>query len=421
MEQITNFFSRLSTYNAEHPILFDIFSAIGLIVLAVVLNFFTTKVILRVVRHFVGKTTTHWDDILVEKGFFRKLSHLLPALVIYILAPVISNSDTTLILIQKAAQIYMLLAALLTIDAFLSSVVDIYRGYSSYRKMPIRSVVQVIKIAVFIIIGVSILSIIIGRSPAFFIGGIGAMTAVLMLIFKDPILGFVAGIQLSANNMVQIGDWIEMPQYGADGDVVDISLTTVKVQNWDKTVSTIPTFALVSDSVKNWRGMSESGGRRIKRSINIDMSSVKFCDERMIEKFRKFQHIKEYIDKKKEELSEYNKQNNIDDSELVNCRRLTNIGTFRAYLTSYLREHPKINKNLTFLVRQLQPGPTGIPIEVYVFSNDQVWANYEAIQADIFDHILAIIPEFELRIFQNPSGADFKSLSGGPYQDYATD
>lgn len=411
MDKILDYYSRFSTYNAEHPIMFDVFSVLALVLLAVIMNFFTAKVILRAVEHFVGKTATHWDDILVKRGFFKKLSHLAPAIVIFALAPVISNSDTTLILIQKAAQIYMLVAALLTIDAFLSTVVDIYRGYSVYRKMPIRSVVQVIKIVVFLIIAVVILSIIIGRSPAFFIGGIGAMTAVLMLVFKDPILGFVAGIQLSANNMVQIGDWIEMPKYGADGDVIDISLTTVKVQNWDKTISTIPTFALVSDSVKNWRGMSESGGRRIKRSINIDMSSVKFCDERMLDKFKRFQHIKEYIEKKKEELSEYNKQNNIDDSELVNCRRLTNIGTFRAYLVAYLREHPKINTNLTFLVRQLQPGPTGIPIEVYVFSNDQVWANYEAIQADIFDHILAIIPEFELRVFQNPTGSDFQSLS----------
>jgi len=413
MEQITNFFSALGVYNAQYPVLFDILSLIGLTVLAYIANFITKKIILRTIEHFTARTSTRWDDLLVERGVFRRLSHFTPAIVIYVMAPFVFNSDTAILLTKKIAQIYMLLVAVFTIDAFLSSVIDIYRSYSVSQKMPIKSMIQVVKILIFLVIGVVILSIIIGRSPAFFIGGIGAMTAVLMLIFKDPILGFVAGIQLSANNMVRIGDWIEMPKYGADGDVVDISLTTVKVQNWDKTISTIPTFALVSDGVKNWRGMSESGGRRIKRSINIDMSSVKFCTEEMLEKFRKFQHISKYIEEKRKELSEYNMNTKIDDSELVNGRRLTNIGTFRAYLTSYLRDHPKINKNLTFLIRQLEPGPEGMPLEVYVFSNDQVWANYEAIQADIFDHIMAVIPEFELRVFQNPTGADFQSLTNG--------
>jgi len=213
------------------------------------------------------------------------------------------------------------------------------------------------------------------------------------------------------SKMVRVGDWIEMPKYGADGDVVDISLTTVKVQNWDKTIITIPTFALVSEGVKNWRGMSESGGRRIKRSIYIDMTSVKFCNKEMTEKFSQIKYLSGYIQNKEKELSEFNSQKNIDDSVLVNGRRMTNIGTFRAYLVSYLKDHPKINKNLTFLIRQLDPGPNGLPIEIYVFSSDQVWANYEAIQADIFDHILAIIPEFELKVFQNPTGADFQNLA----------
>ena len=305
----------------------------------------------------------------------------------------------------------MLFVAVLTIEAFLSSVVDIYHSYDTSRKFPVRIIVQVAKILLYAVIGIIILSTVIGKSPAFFIGGLGAMAAVLMLIFKDPILGLVAGIQLSANKMVRVGDWIEMPKYGADGDVVDISLTTVKVQNWDKTIITIPTFALVSEGVKNWRGMSESGGRRIKRSIYIDMTSVKFCNKEMTEKFSKIKYLSDYIQGKEKELSEFNSQKNIDDSVLVNGRRMTNIGTFRAYLVSYLKDHPKINKNLTFLIRQLDPGPNGLPIEIYVFSSDQVWANYEAIQADIFDHILAIIPEFELKVFQNPTGADFQNLA----------
>ena len=411
MDQVTSILDSLGVFNSEHPVLFDVFSLIGIFLLAVVADFIAKRLLLKSVESLAGKTKTHWDDYLVSRGVFSKLAHLVPAVVVYVLVPLVINNTTAVEVIQKAVQIFMLFVAVLVINSFLSAVVDIYRSYSVSKKMPIKSMVQVVKLVIFLVIGIIILSIIIGRSPAFFIGGIGAMTAVLMLIFKDPILGFAAGIQLSANNMVQVGDWIEMPKYGADGDVIDISLTTVKVQNWDKTISTIPTFALVSEGVKNWRGMSESGGRRIKRSINIDMSSVKFCDDRMLEKFSKFDHLKEYIEKKKDELSEYNKQKNIDDSELVNGRRLTNIGTFRAYLTAYLKDHPKINKNLTFLIRQLEPGPNGMPIEIYVFSNDQIWANYEAIQADIFDHIIAVVPEFELRVFQNPTGADFQSIS----------
>ncbi|GJM16751.1 MAG: hypothetical protein DHS20C13_20780 [Thermodesulfobacteriota bacterium] len=305
----------------------------------------------------------------------------------------------------------MLFVAIFTIDAFLSSVVDIYHNYDDAGRFPVRIIAQVAKILIFAIIGIIIVSILIGQSPAFFIGGLGAMAAVLMLIFKDPILGLAAGIQLSANKMVRLGDWIEMPKYGADGDVVDISLTTVKIQNFDKTIVTVPTFALVSDGVRNWRGMSESGGRRIKRSIYIDMSSVKFCTQEMIEKFSKIQCLSNYIIDKKKELSDYNSQSNIDDTVLVNGRRMTNLGTFRAYLVSYLKDHPKIHKDLTLLVRQLDPGPTGLPIEVYVFTNDQVWANYESIQADIFDHILAVIPEFDLRVYQNPTGSDFQNLT----------
>jgi len=231
-----------------------------------------------------------------------------------------------------------------------------------------------------------------------------------MLVFKDSILGFVASIQLASNNMICLGDWIEMPKYGADGDVIDISLNTVKVQNWDKTVSTIPTYAFISDAFKHWRGMSESGGRRIKRSINIDMNSVRFCDEAMIARFKKFQYLTGYIQEKIKELSEFNRVGNIDESEVVNGRRLTNIGTFRAYVKEYLHHHPKIHKDMTFLIRHLQPNENGLPIEIYVFSNDQAWANYEAIQADIFDHILSVIPEFSLRVFQNPTGSDFKKL-----------
>jgi miniconductance mechanosensitive channel len=229
-------------------------------------------------------------------------------------------------------------------------------------------------------------------------------------VFKDPILGFAAGIQLSANKMVMIGDWVEMPKYDADGDVIEVGLTTVKVQNWDKTITMIPTYSLISESFKNWRGMQDSGGRRIKRSIHIDISSIRFCTGEMLERFAKIQYISDYIAEKKEEVAAHNQTHRVDTSILVNGRHLTNVGTFRAYVEAYLRHHPLINQEMTFLVRQLAPTEHGLPIEIYVFSRDKVWANYEAIQADIFDHLLAVVPEFDLQVFQNPTGSDFQGL-----------
>jgi miniconductance mechanosensitive channel len=256
------------------------------------------------------------------------------------------------------------------------------------------------------------ISIVIDQSPLILLSGLGALTAVILLIFKDSILGLVAGIQLVANDMVRPGDWIEMPKYGADGDVIEITLNTVKVQNWDKTITTIPTYALISDSFKNWRGMQESGGRRIKRAVYVDVSSVRFCTPEMTAKFSRIKVLEEYIARKQAEMREYNEKHGIDDAVLVNGRRMTNLGTFRAYLVEYLKRHPKIHQDMTFLVRHLQPTELGLPIEIYVCSNDQEWSNYEGIQADIFDHIFASLPEFGLRPFQSPTGSDIASLGG---------
>ncbi len=411
LEKFETWFSAELGLHQLAPIVMDLIILAMLVVLAIIANYLAKRFILKIVEHVASKSSTEWDDVLVKRKFFRRLSHFAPALVIYLMSSVLFENDTAIIVTRRIAEIYMLIVTIFTIDAFLSSVVDIYHSYDNAREVPVRIIVQVVKIFLYAILAIIILSTVIGKSPAFFIGGLGAMAAVLMLIFKDPILGLAAGIQLSANKMVRVGDWIEMPKYGADGDVIDISLTTVKVQNWDKTIITIPTFALVSEGVKNWRGMSESGGRRIKRSIFIDMTSVKFCTQEMIEKFSKIQYLSNYVLDKKKELSDFNEQRDIDNTILVNGRRMTNLGTFRAYLVSYLKDHPKINKNLTFLVRQLDPGPTGLPIEIYVFSSDQVWANYESIQADIFDHILAVIPEFDLRVYQNPTGSDFQNLA----------
>lgn len=354
----------------------------------------------------VKKTPYQWDDVLAECRVFEKFAHVLPAVALYYVFVWWFQSPMLVVF----SQIYLIFAVLLGTSTLLDAVVILYNKLKISEKFPIKVFVQVIKIILWITAIILTISTLLGKNPVYLLGGLGAMTAVLLLIFKDSILGLVAGIQISSNDMVRLGDWVEMPKHGADGDVIDISLTTVKIQNFDKTITTIPTYTMVSDSFKNWRGMSQSAGRRIKRNINIDMRSVKFCDESMLERFASFRHISEYIARKKDELTKFNAENGIDDSVLVNGRRMTNLGTFRAYLEGYLRNHPKINKDMTFLVRQLQPTETGLPIEIYVFCSDKIWANYEAIQADIFDHILAVIPEFDLKVFQNPTGADFEKL-----------
>jgi len=398
MDVIKDWLIRLGLGEAAAVFGVRILAIVAMIVVACIAYIIAKRILLRIVKRLVERSKTIWDNILFERKVFNRFSYFAPALVIYWMAPfVLSGSSAAIATLQLVAKIYMVIVGLLVFDSFLNSVVDIYRTFEFSHKRPIRGFVQGAKIILFILAGIVILGMITGNSPTILLGGLGAM--------------FVAGIQLSANKMIHIGDWIEMPKYGADGDVIDVALTTVKVQNWDKTIATIPTYALISDSFKNWRGMSESGGRRIKRAIYIDMSSVKFCTEEMLEKFKKIKYISEYIERKTEEIKEHNLAAGVDESELVNGRHLTNIGTFRAYVVAYLRNHPKIHQEMTFLVRHLEPTPNGLPIQIYVFSNDQVWANYEAIQADIFDHILAVIPKFELRIFQNPTGADLQSLA----------
>ncbi len=383
----------------------------AILVLAFIAHAIVRRILLKGIVFLVRKSKTHWDDALVRRNFFKRLAHFAPALVIYFTAPLVFKGYATAIhLLRQVAEIYMILVGLLVIDAFLNVLHDIYQTFDFAHRLPIRGFLQVAKLIVVIFAGIIIISMLVGESPMILLGSFSAMTAVLLLIFKDAILGFVAGIQLSANDMVRIGDWIEMPDYGADGDVIDVTLTTVKVQNFDKTITTIPAYSLISDSFRNWRGMKESGGRRIKRAVYIDMTSIRFCTPEMLEKFKKYKFITEYIERKQKELKEWNEKMGIDNTVLVNGRRLTNIGTFRAYLIEYLRHHPMIHQEMTFLVRHLQPTDRGLPIQVYVFSKDNVWANYEAIQADIFDHILAVIPHFDLRVFQNPTGADFRAV-----------
>ena len=386
--------------------------AYALVILASILaDLVARRVILSAVRRLIQRSKTNWDDVLLRRKVFTKLAHVAPALVLYLLIPLALDGYPRLIsLHMSAVLIYMILVGVLAVDSLLNAIHDIYSTFEVSKEIPIRSFVQVLKIVLYFLSGIFVISIILDRTPLYFLSGLGALTAVFMLIFRDAILGFVAGIQLTANRMVSQGDWLEMPRYGADGDVLEVSLTIVKVQNWDKTITTIPTYALISESFKNWRGMQESGGRRIKRSIHIDMSSIRFCTEEMIKRFSQIQYISEYVDTKRVELAEYNRSSDVDESSLANGRRMTNIGTFRAYIRSYLRNHPMINQDMTFIIRQLDPGEFGLPIEIYVFCKDVRWAHYEAVQADIFDHLLAVVPEFDLRVFQNPASGDFQAL-----------
>ena len=385
-------------------------------VLIIVLSFITDLLakhfILKGLSAIISRTATQWDDMILKKKVLNRLAHLAPAIVIYLsIAIPFEDYDWLITLIKEVVLIYMIAIGIRAINAFLNASLAIYTSYEISNKIPIKGFIQVFKILMYFTSGIFIISILLDKTPIYLFSSLGAITAILMFIFKDAILGFIAGIQLSANGMVANGDWIEMPKYGADGDIIEIALTTVKVQNWDKTITTIPTYALITESFKNWRGMSESGGRRIKRSISIDMNTIQFCTADMLERFSKIQYISAYIEEKKIEVQNNNKLEQVDNSSLVNGRRMTNIGTFRAYVKAYLSKHPMINKDMTFLVRQLAPTEHGLPIEVYVFSKDQEWANYEDIQSNIFDHILAVVPEFDLRVFQDPSGRDFNKLA----------
>ena len=397
----------------DYPILSNILP-LFLLAIASYLSFkITRKFLIRLITSQIKKSKTKLDDILIKNHLFLRISYLVPLLIIdnfsYILT---SNLPVTISTIDTAVTILTILIFNRIIDSILSSFADAYAG--RYKQIPLKSYMQIFKIFVIILTGLIILSILSGISPWGLIGSIGALGAVLLLIFRDTILSLIANLQITSNKLVQLHDWIEAPAFGADGDVIEIALHTIKVQNWDKTITVIPTHKLIDNSFKNWRGMEQSGGRRIKRSINIDLTSIKLCDDKMISNLNKIDLLSSYLKDKKTSLSKSNK--NIqkgDDFHYLNSRNLTNIGTFRAYIVAYLRNHENISENMTFLVRQLPASENGLPIEIYVFSNDNEWINYENIQSDIFDHLIASTKYFDLRIFQNPSGHDFKSIVKG--------
>lgn len=394
---LQNFYAEIE-YNSA---LYNGLSLVLILLAASVMHMLGKLILNSIVYRGVKKTKTQWDDALHEHGFFNRLVHLIPALTVFLFTHLVLDADSLLIaIVIKAALLYMMFVALLSFSALLNTLEDWYNTTQFAKQASITGFIQVAKLMfaiLFILFGVSL---IVDRSPLLLLSGLTAIAAVLLLIFRDTILGFVAGIQITANRLFANGDWIQINRYSVDGEIIELGLTNVKVRNWDNTISTLPTYTLTNESIKNWRGMQESGGRRIKRSIYIDMHSIELYDNDSLQQVAKIRYIAKYIEDKITELREYHKDHSIDENDLLNRRALTNIGTFRAYLTAYLTHHPNINQEMTLMIRQLPPSELGLPLEIYCFCSDKAWVNYEMIQADIFDHILAMLPLFKLRAYQ---------------------
>ena len=422
--------NRLQLSEGNSSIAYLAFAILAILLVAWLSNFLVKRFVLKFIRTLTQKTKTRVGKYLIEEKFFHRLSHLAPAFVISALSSLCfsgapnteaveaatatsgSSAVTLLSVIDTLVNLYLVFIGLWVIDALINTSLKLYQHSKLSNKLPLKGVSQALKIVINASGVIFILSILLNKSPLYFFSGLGALTAVLLLVFKDAILGLVAGIQLSVNNMIRPGDWIEMPKYGADGDVIEVSLTTVKVQNWDKTITSIPAHALVSDAFKNWRGMSESGGRRIKRSIFIDVSSIKFLDQAKLSELKKIDLLEDYLKTKLEEIGQDEESESSNENFSLNQRNLTNVGTFRAYCLAYLRANPSIHKEgMTFLVRQLAPSEKGVPIEIYVFVTDTRWVHYESIQGDIFDHLLASLHTFDLRAFQLPSDSSLTKLA----------
>ncbi len=393
------------------PELQTLYATALLIFVAWLSNWVVKRVLVRGLYRIASR---YGDAPLQDFGIIKRLSNIVPALVISIGIGAIPGLPETLVtIVRNVSSGFIVLTLALALSAFLDIINHLYQRRPDSDMHPIKGYLQVIKILVFAIATLLIIAALIDRSPLILLSGLGAMAAVLMLIFQDTLLSLVASVQISSNDLVRVGDWIEVPELNADGDVIDIALHTVKVQNWDKTITMIPTKRLISDSFKNWRGMTDAGGRRIKRSLYLDQQSVHFLDVEEVRRLHRFSLLGEYLKGKQQEIEEWNTRLAESGMEPVNTRRLTNIGCFRAYIVNYLRSHPEVNKSLTLMARQLNPTADGLPLQVYCFTNTTSWIPYEGIQSDIFDHLMAILPEFGLRLFQHPSGADLSELGIG--------
>ncbi|MEJ2112715.1 MAG: mechanosensitive ion channel [Flavobacteriaceae bacterium] len=391
---------------AKYVNMFVLLLALAIIVFIV--DFIVRKILLSMFTTFSKRTKSNFDDILVQNKLPRNIAHIIPLLIALEFIPtVFSDFEDFENIVEKSLQVFAIVLILWIVRSLLNSLHDYLQTLPRFSDKPLKSYIQVFMIFAWAIGILSAFAIITGIPFLKFLTGLGAASAVILLIFKDTILGFVASIQVSINNMVHIGDWITFEKYGADGDVIEISLATVKVQNFDKTITTIPTYALISDSFKNWRGMVNSDGRRIKRALNIKQNSVKYLTEEDIEQLKKVQLIEAYLDKRQSDIKTYNAEKDIDKSLLLNGRNLTNLGVFRKYIEEYLKHHSAINKDMMIMARQLAPTSQGIPLEIYAFSSDKRWENYEYIMADIFDHAIAAVEYFDLEIFELPSNSSF--------------
>lgn len=381
-----------------------------LIVAAWGANWITKQVLVRALVKLLAAPFRQHQD-LSRHGVIPRLAHIVPALILGAGVGFIPGLPEELVaVVRNVCNAFVILTVALAIGALLNLINSVYQRRPDAANRPIKGYLEVIKIIVYAVSVLLMIATLIDRSPLILLSGLGAMAAVLMLIFQDTLLSLVASVQIASNDMLRVGDWIEMPQLNADGFVIDIALHTVKVQNWDKTITTLPTKRLITEPFKNWRGMFESGGRRIKRSLFIDQNSVRFLSETEAQSLTRFVLLRDYLEQKKQELTEWNAKLAEHGREPVNTRRITNIGTFRAYVERYLRNHPFIHQDMIMLVRQLAPGPEGLPLEIYCFTAKTAWVDHEGIQSDIFDHLLAILPEFGLRVYQQPSGADMRGM-----------
>lgn len=385
------------------------------IIFVMVVDFVVNKILLTTVEKLTLRSKTSFDDHLVEQKATKYLGHIVPALLVDVLLPVIFEDFEFLIQPAKiAVEAYIYIFVAQFIQAVLRGTRNYLLSQEQFKDKPIQSIAQLFVIITWLVVIIMIFSTVSGRPVTGLLTGLGALSAVILLVFKDSILGFVGSIQLAYNDMVRVGDWVSMPKYGADGDVISINLNTVKVQNWDRTITTIPTYAFIADSFKNWRGMSESGGRRIKRNVRIKISTVKFCDDALLNRLKRLHLLKDYIESRNKEIEGYNKELKIDKNSPVNGRHITNIGLFRAYVQNYIDQNPKVKHDMTAMVRQLEPDEKGIPLEIYCFSAVQEWVGFEGVMADIFDHIFASVQEFDLEIFEQPTGTDVRELLNMP-------
>lgn len=422
MNELMTLLEPLKAPLEAYPWIVTLLAVSALALLIWVADAVTQRVLVRIITRVVAAIPAIWASALLNRGVISRLAHIVPAMVVYWgVGSIPGLPEMAIVVTRNVANAYVILTIALSLAYLLNAVDDIYCQSNPVkaRNRPIKGYLQLVQLIVFVVAGLLIVAVLIDRSPLILLSGLGAMTAVVLLVFKDTILSLVASVQLSSQDLLRVGDWIEMPQVGADGDVIDIALHTVKVQNWDRTIVTIPTWRLINESYRNWRGMQESGGRRIKRALYLDQTSVRHLTDEEYRGLRRIALIDEYLDEKRAEIEQWNATLLAEGKDPVNTRRVTNLGTFRAYAAAYLKAHPNVHSDMIQMVRQLQPGATGIPLEIYCFTATTAWVEYEGIQADIFDHLLAILPEFGLRVFQSPTGADLKASIAEPEQQVA--